>query len=236
MIGTHGALGGLSREQCAFPIRAVRSAKHPGCSTDIQIDSPFQGLLEPVGRSRQKVQQVEKDRTGGLRAGHPGDAVTVGIAAPDAYGVVRRDSDCPCIPISITGSRLPGRFPDGGNEFPVDLVGTVHFLERLESVPESYLVFKGRGGVNALVTAYHPGICCSDVTQRPFATAQNERESIVRGVAVKCREAGFAKEFQEARSAIRAQHMYRGNVQRTCERLRCGNGPVELEVEILGCE
>ena len=162
------ALGGLFGQTDTFIIRTVLASEHTGCSADIQENAALQRLLEPVRRRRKQVQEVEKHGAGGLCPGHPGHTVPVRVSAPDTHGIVRCDAHRPGVPVSVAGTGLPGYLADGLNEFPVNFVRPVHFLEGFKSVPDGNFVLERRVCLKPLVLPYHIGVSLRDVHQGAF--------------------------------------------------------------------
>ena len=106
----------------------------------------------------------------GIRSGEAGHAVPVGIAGPHANGVRGRHTHGPRIAETIAGAGLPGRFPHGADEPPVQLVRPVNLLQGLQSVPHGKSPAGGHGRIG-------PG----DFVQATFSSSQDEGEAIVVG-------------------------------------------------------
>ena len=164
----------LRREQDARIIRAFLAPQHTGFLAHIQPDATVQRLFEPVGRRGQEVQQVEQDGTGRLGAGHACHAVPVGVAAPHAYGVVRRHAYGPGVPGAVARAGFPGGLPHGADQFPVNLIGPVDFFQGFERVPERQPVTERGIRRKSVVTPDHVGIGAGDVGQGALTAAQDQ--------------------------------------------------------------
>ena len=120
------------------------------------------GHLEPGVAGGEEVQDVEHHGPGGAGAGETGHAVTVGIPGPDANGVLRRHAHGPRVAEPVAGAGLPRGLPHGPDEPPVQFIGPVHLLQRLQGVPHRQGIRPEhrkhlRGARGALGTGYAHG-------------------------------------------------------------------------------
>ena len=97
----------------------------------------------------------------------------IGIAAPHSDRIIRRHAHRPGVPVTVARAGLPGGFADGPDEFPVDLIGPVDFLQGFEGVPEGDPVPERGVRRQSVIVPDHARIGSGDVGQGSFAAAQD---------------------------------------------------------------